>query len=89
MKGADNPAADSLSRIGSKVIQSPVQRDGSSSTVRHDLLQLHNSHSSLTLKEVSLPMSDTTVVCDMSSGVPRPFVSSKFYRSGIRETGQY
>ena len=43
-----------------------------------DLLKLHNSDTSLILKEVPLAMSDAIVTCDTSTGVPRPDVPSSF-----------
>ena len=87
VKGADNLAADALSRIGAYALQvtQPLVLDFNEMAAAQqsdlNLLQLRNFHSSLTLKEVPLPMSDTTIVCDVSTGVPRPFVPLKFRRS--------
>ena len=46
--------------------------------------ELHNMRSapsSLIFKDIPLPLSDSTIVCDTSTGVPRPFVPSKFRRA--------
>ena len=43
-----------------------------------ELPKLQSSPSSLILKVVPLPMSDTTIVCNTSMGVPHPFVPVKF-----------
>ncbi len=49
-----------------------------------DLLRLQTSQSpSLTLKEVPLPMSPDTLICDISTGVPRPFVPAQFRRAAF------
>ena len=45
-----------------------------------ELLKLQSSTSSLTLKAIPLPTSDTTIVCDTSTGVSRPFVPARFRR---------
>ena len=84
VKGKDNLAADALSRIG-------VNALGNSCTPSIDfnqlaaaqcndpeLLKLQSSPSSLTLHDTPLPMSETTLVCDMSTGIPRPFVPAQF-----------
>ena len=87
MKGIDNPAADTLSGIGAKalqVTQPPVldfEEMAAAKQLDPDLLKLRTSHASLTLKEVPLPMSDKSIVCDVSTGVSCPFFPSKFCRS--------
>ena len=43
-----------------------------------ELHSLRSSSLSLVFKEVPLSLSDSTIVCDTSTGVPRPFVPSKF-----------
>ena len=42
-----------------------------------DILKLQTS-SSLTLKACPIPMSDSKIICDMSTGVPRPIVPSSY-----------
>ena len=37
--------------------------------------------SSLKLQSVPIPASNATIICDMSTGVPRPYVPSKFRRA--------
>ena len=45
-----------------------------------ELLKLWSSHSSLTFKDIPLPMSASTINCDISTGVPRPVVPFSFHR---------
>ena len=45
-----------------------------------DILKLKTSSSSLTLKACPIPMSDGKIICDMSTGVPRPMVPSSYRR---------
>ena len=82
--------ADPLSRIeASSLHTDPVNATHHSSTLIIDfkdiaaaqqrdtgLLQLQSSSTSLKLQSVPLPTSDLTLVCDMSTGVPRPYVPS-------------
>ena len=46
-----------------------------------ELPKLQSLPSSLILKVVPLPTSDTTIVCNTSMGVPHPFVPVKFHRT--------
>ena len=45
-----------------------------------DILKLQTSLSSLTLKACPIPMSYGKIICDMSTGVPRPIVPSLYRR---------
>ena len=87
VKGADNSAADALSRIGANALHedhTSVIDFKEMATVQQEdpeLLSLQSSPSSLIFKAVTLPTSDTTIVCDTSTGVPRPFVPAKFRRT--------
>ena len=38
-----------------------------------ELLKVQSSSSSLTLEPIPLQMSDTSILCDTSTGAPRPF----------------
>jgi hypothetical protein len=83
LKGVDNAAADALSRFGAnslQVAQSPVLDFTEMAAAQLSDPDLQTSHSSLTLKEVPLPLSDKSIICDMSTGTPRPFVPLKFRR---------
>ena len=86
IKGANNPAADALSRIEINALQASeselleleelarVQQDDP------DLTKLRSS-SSLILEDIPLPQTNTTIVCDVSKGVPRPYVPKHFRRT--------
>ena len=86
MKGVDNPAADALSRIETNALQvpqSPVLDFTEMAAAQSSDPDLQTTHSSLTLKEVPLPLSDKSIIiilCDISTGTPRPFVPLKFRR---------
>ena len=85
IKGSSNTVADALSRVGVSEIYSPesstidfaemavAQRDDP------DLLECQSS-SSLSFQAIPLPTSDSTILCDISTGVPRPFVPIQFRR---------
>ena len=77
VKGADNPVADALSRIGAntRLDNSPPAIDFTAldNAQRDDpeLTRLQTSSStSLKLQAVPLSMTDATIVCDTSTGVP-------------------
>ena len=86
VKGTDNSVADALSRIGANALHDnrpPVVDFEEMATAQQEdpeLLKLQSSTSSLTLKAIPLPTSDTTIVCDTSTGVSRPFVPARFRR---------
>lgn len=87
IKGADNAVADALSRMRVDALQekcSPVVDFKEMAVAQQEdpeLLQQQSSPSSLTLNAVPMPMSDATLVCDTSTGVPRPFVPARFRRT--------
>ena len=81
ISGTDNCVADALSRIETnalhqssvidfKVIAAAQQNDP-------DLPQLQSS-TSIKLQPLPLPTSDLTLLCDMSTGVPRPYIPQQF-----------
>ncbi len=45
-----------------------------------ELLKFQTSPSSLTVEALPLPTVDTTILCDTSTGVPRPLVPTQFRR---------
>ena len=87
VKGSDNSAADALSRIGVSSFGEdrppPIDFSRMGAAQRNDpeLSKLQSSSTSLLLKDVALPMTDTTLICDMSTGTPHPFVPVDFRRS--------
>ena len=86
IKREHNTAADALSRIA--IIQehtSPTidfQAIAAAQTKDHELSLFMSGQSkcNLTLKPVPLSTADTTIICDMSTGTPRPFLPSQFRR---------
>ena len=88
VKGDHNPAADALSRAevnaisGDQSLVIDFKALAAAQRVDPELLCLQSSPSaSLTFKEVPLPMSPDPLICDVSTGVPRPFVPPKFRRA--------
>ena len=85
VRGCDNPVADALSRIEANALHSdnsvPLIIDFTALTAaqQHDtkLQQLQSSPTSLKLQSVPVPTSNSTLVCDMSTGLPRPYVPSE------------
>ena len=82
-KGVDNPAPDALSHVemnALQVPQSPVLDFTEMAAAQPSDLDLQTPHPSLTLKEVSLSLSDKSIIYDISTGTPCPFVPLKFRR---------
>ena len=85
--GSSNAAADALSRITANGLQTdkpPVIDFEEMATAQKqdaELLKLWLSSSSLTFKDVTLPTSASTIVCDISMGVPRPVVPPSLLRT--------
>ena len=88
VKGTDNAVADALSRIEANALldESPPLVDftamAKAQRMDPELTQLLSSPSasSLNLKEIPLSMADTTIFCDTSKDVHRPFVPAAFRR---------
>ena len=85
IKGGDNTAADALSRINNTTT-APLVVDfheiAKAQLTDNELKQLRSSStpSSLKLQPIPLSNSSETILCDMSTGVPRPFIPTKFRR---------
>ena len=90
IKGSQNPVADALSRItinnitmDKRLIDAVDFNElADKQQVDSDLLSFlsNPSSSSLQLKPFPLPSSDKTIICDVSTKVPRPFVPKSFRR---------
>ncbi len=83
VKGTANSPADALSRIETNALSSSslaVDLQAMASAQEHDpdIAHLKSSRTSLTLTPVPLPMSEATILCDMSTGIARPIVPSEF-----------
>ena len=86
VKGANNPVADALSRIEVNALGKCQDIDfeamAKAQGQDQDLSALQSSSSSsLKLSSVAVPASTTTIVCDLSTGVPRPVVPLLFRRA--------
>ena len=94
IKGSDNAVADALSHIKANALHSDsdsadavvpptVDFKDIAAAQQHDteLQQLQSSSTSLQLQSVPLPTSNITLVCDMSTGAPRPYIPSELRRT--------
>ena len=84
VKGSENPVADALSRIELNALtqqQGIAVEDMARAQAKNpDLADFQHVSSSLQLETVPIPASDTTIICDISTGTPRPFVPKSFMR---------
>ena len=84
MKGAQNGLADALSRLHANTLHVEpniiIDFKELAAALENDteLVRLKLSPSSLVLRDMPLPMSDSTIVCDVSIDVPRPYVPPSF-----------
>ena len=83
VSGTDNPVADALSRVEVNALMSDGGvdfREMAGAQPGDPDLPTVKSSPSLTLTDVPLPASTTSILCDTSTGVPRPFVPHAFRR---------
>ena len=84
VKGSANTPADTLSRIETNALldsSPPVIDFRAMAAAQHtddDIIRLRSSPSSLKIEAVPLTMSDSTILCDTSTGVARPLVPKEF-----------
>ena len=82
IKGEDNPVADMLSRLSAIHCDTitPVNFQDIAKVQSDDseLSQLQTSNTSLKLQATQIPTSEETIICNISTGVPRPFIPTKF-----------
>ena len=84
--GTQNQPADALSRISANALttDSPSTIDfvemAAAQTGDVELQQLRSS-SSLVFNDMPLPMAETSIVCDVSTGTPRPYVPPSYRRA--------
>ena len=85
VKGAHNPVADALSRIEINALDQRQDIDfeemAKAQEGDQELSNLSSS-TSLKLSKVPIPASTVTIVCDLSTGVPRPVVPA-LYRCAV------
>ena len=87
VKGVDNPVADALSRVGANALELNSARPAiidfkamaTAQATDPELTRIQSSTTtSLRFQTVPLAMSDTTIICDTSTGVFHPFVPVDF-----------
>ena len=83
--GEGNPVADALSRLETNAVQlelAPPTVDFSAMAKAQpdatDLQHLHSTNNTLKLTRVSMPMCADILLCDTSTGTPRPYVPEQF-----------
>ena len=84
IKGEDSHVVDTLSCLGAIHCDNcPPVSFQDIAKAQHDNPELTHLPSStlLKLQSTPLPTSKDTIICDVSTGVPRPFVSKKFRRN--------
>ena len=86
ISGHNNPVADALSRIELNAItsQPPVidfTQLAAAQKEDSQLQQLTQDNSSLSLKSMPAPTTDVMLLCDVSTGTPRPYVPYKFRKT--------
>ena len=88
ISGQGNPVADALSHIELNAITPPSQSPvtdfkelAAAQQQDSQLQELTQGNSSLSLKPVPETTSDVTLFCDVSTGMPRPYVPFKFRRA--------
>ncbi len=92
VKGKDNPVADALSRNWvyslSNDPSAAIDFDRMVEVQREDpeLQKLQCSSSTLVSKDITLPMANQPLVCDVSTDVPHLFVPTEFCRSVLAFT---
>lgn len=74
--GKENQVADALSRIEEIKIPSPINYEEVALDQNNDpeLIAIMNTETSLRLERVQIPGNPTTLWCDMSTGIARPFI---------------
>ena len=87
ISGSNNPVADALSRIEANALHSdnsvsPIIDFSAIAAAQQQDAELQqqlqsSSSTSLKLQSVPLPTSNSNLICDMSTGVPRPYVPSE------------
>ena len=87
VKGAQNGPADALSRLHANALHVEpnviinFKELAAAQENDTELVRLKSFPSSLVLKDMPLPMSDSTIVCDVSTDVPHLYVPPSFRRA--------
>jgi transposase InsO family protein len=84
ISGKANIVADTLSRIQEVIIPKPVNYEAVAEAQENDeelkSLLMTSTDSNLHFKKISIPDSNKQMYCDVSTGVIRPYIPSKFRR---------
>ena len=79
IKGSDNGPADALSRMYMCSVQrSAIDFDAMARAQPNEIRELDSTKSSLRFESITLPNCNAQIMCDMSTGSPRPFVPKDF-----------
>ena len=82
-KGSNSPVANALPSTEANALHSnafiDLQERAVAQETEPDLVKFQITMSSLKLKAISLPSSDTTILCETSTEVPRPYVPEQFH----------
>lgn len=86
IKGEHNIIADTMSRIESITIETDYAPIAESQTSDDELRQLlHSDATSLDLQKITIPGTNTSLICDMSTGRPRPYLTPPFRHSSFNQ----
>lgn len=80
IKGADNVVADAMSRIESISLEDDLAALAQSQQNDEELAEVRG-HTSLKLERVPIPDTNITLLCDTSTGRPRPYLTPSFRRA--------
>lgn len=81
IRGEDNVVADAMSRIDAVSLDNNYEMFAKAQETDKELADLQISGSSLQLSKVPIPGTDIVLTCDISTGKPRPFVTSALRRA--------
>ncbi|XP_047990749.1 uncharacterized protein LOC125229853 [Leguminivora glycinivorella] len=81
IKGEDNVVADAMSRIEAVSLEEDYEALAKSQLEDQELADLRQGNSSLQLSRVAIPGTDISILCDVSTGKPRPYLTPSFRRA--------
>lgn len=84
VKGAENIVADTMSRVETIHLQDDYAALAKDQALDEEL-QKAKSDSSLKLEKVRIPGTDLDIICDLSTGKPRPFLTPSFRKSYFKK----
>lgn len=81
IKGEDNVVADAMSRVDAIALEEDYEALAKSQEADQELYKLRHKGSSLQLTNVTIPGTNISVTCDVSTGKPRPYLTPPFRRA--------